>query len=100
MKKEKQESVEIQEKNQFNLTFSLSNLAIIFCIVSLGLTFIFTVLASFGVGSLVMTGIFYLLAILLSGSGLVLSLINSRNKFNFSVGFAILSVLATLIVYF
>lgn len=98
---EAQEVKQEQEpRKQFSLSFTLKTLAWIFAIVSLGISLIWGIIVQFGVFIGVGTGVFFLLAIGLAITGLVLSIIDSKGKFNLGLGFNAFAILITVVMYF
>ena len=104
-----QEEVEVKEEkktqpqkseNKSTFTFTLKSLAVVLCLCSLGLTYLFAILLLFGVNmGAVAWAIFFLLTSLLAIAGMVLAYLDEK-KFNMSLGFAIFTVLVTVIIYF
>lgn len=96
----KEESQQKQESKQINLSFSVNSLSSILAIFSLCLTFIFAVIACFGVNVWGVTrGIFFLLTSILAVASVVFAYKNSSNKMNMPLAFSVLTVLITVIVY-
>jgi len=105
MKEEAQEEVKEEKKapakkteSKSTFTFTLKSLAVVLCLCSLGLTYLFAILAIFGVNMGTGYAIFFLITSLLAIAGMVLALVDER-KLNMTLGFAVFTILITVIVY-
>ena len=92
-------SQEDTESKKINLTFSLNSLSSILAICSLGLTFLFAILACFGVALGLATGVFFLITSLLAIASLYFAYRNCNNRINAHLMFSVLTVLVTVLVY-
>ena len=98
VKKEEKKTQPQKSESKSTFTFTLKTLAVVLCLCSLGLTYLFAILGVFGVYMGVGYAIFFLITSMLAIAGIVLAYLDEK-KFNMALGFAVFTVLITVIVY-